>query len=80
MWQHFYSEVREMNQEEARKSHRRELYSQRMAAETPEVREARLAMRRVAARVHRDAETCMCILRLAPQCSTLLLVILCRLW
>ena len=38
-------------------SRSRELYNQRMTAETPEAREARLAIRRVTDRARRDAET-----------------------
>ena len=38
-------------------SRSRELYNQRMTAETPEAREARLARRRVTYRACRDAET-----------------------
>ena len=38
-------------------SRSRELYNQRMTAETPEAREARLARRRVTYRARRDAET-----------------------
>ena len=43
--------------QEARNRRRKELYSQRMAAETPEAREERLAIRRVRDQAHRDAET-----------------------
>ena len=48
---------REMSQEEAHNRRCRKLYSQRMAAETPEAREERLAIRRVKDQAHRDAET-----------------------
>uniref|UniRef100_A0A1X7TLA7 IBB domain-containing protein n=1 Tax=Amphimedon queenslandica TaxID=400682 RepID=A0A1X7TLA7_AMPQE len=46
-----------MSQDKAHNSHRRELYRQRMAAETPEAREARLDRRRVTDRARRDAKT-----------------------
>ena len=46
-----------MSGQEARNSCCRKLYRQRMAAETPEAREARLARRRVTDGARREAET-----------------------